>query len=297
MFGIDVSEHQGEINWDKVKSHIDFTIIRIGWIGNNNNHTIDKQFQRNYEECKRLKIPVGIYVYCYCNNEETVKQGAKWILENIKDKKLDLPIYIDLEDNTISNLGKEKLTNICIEFNTIIENSKLWAGVYANENWFNNYLNKDEIKRRYTTWIASYKSGTNHYQGEYDIWQNSSNGNIEGISGNVDTNYMYRDLINQVGNTKPEENNQEPIKENENTQNNQEKGEFEMAKIWKNGSTNETVYADTAFTTKIGTIFPYEEANCYGIIDGRYLVLYNVYQEGKLVSRKTGFVLYNGGLD
>lgn len=105
-----------------------------------------------------------------------------------------------MEDNSIANLGKDKLTNICIAFNTIIEQDGRWAGVYANLNWFNNYLNKDEIKRRYTCWIAHYKAGTDCYKGEYDIWQNSSSGKISGISGNVDTNYMYRDLVAEMAN-------------------------------------------------------------------------------------------------
>jgi len=103
-----------------------------------------------------------------------------------------------MEDNSIAKLGKDKLTNICIAFNTIIEKAGFWAGVYANLNWFNNYLNKDELKRRYTCWIAHYKSGNECYKGEYDIWQNSSSGRINGINGNVDTNYMYRDLMLEV---------------------------------------------------------------------------------------------------
>lgn len=205
MFGIDVSEHNGTINWDSVKSQINFAILRLGWIGNKNNHTLDKQFERNYNECKRLGIPVGVYVYCYCNSEETAKSGANWAVEKLKGKNLELPVYIDMEDSSIAGCGKEKLTNICIAFNSIIEQNKLWAGVYANENWFNNYLNKEEIKRRYTTWIASYKSGTDCYKGQYDIWQNSSKGKINGIgttiyNSNVDTNYMYRDLVAEIGN-------------------------------------------------------------------------------------------------
>lgn len=200
MFGIDVSQHQGNINWDLVKNQINFAILRLGWIGNKNNHTLDTQFERNYAECKRLGIPVGVYVYNYCNSEETAKSGANWTLEKLKGKSLELPIYLDMEDNSIANLGKDKLTNICIAFNTIIEQDGRWAGVYANENWFNNYLNKEEIRRRYTTWIASYKSGVDCYKGTYDIWQNSSSGKINGISGNVDTNYMYRDLMTEVKN-------------------------------------------------------------------------------------------------
>lgn len=200
MFGIDVSEHNGTINWDIAKSNIDFAILRLGWIGNKNNHTLDKQFERNYTECKRLGIPVGVYVYCYCNSEEKTKTGANWTVEKLIGKSLNLPVYIDMEDSTIVSCGKDKLTNICIAFNSIIESNGLWAGVYANENWFNNYLNKEEIKKRYTTWIASYKSGNDCYKGQYDIWQNSSKGQINGISGKVDTNYMYRNLMSEIGN-------------------------------------------------------------------------------------------------
>lgn len=200
MFGIDVSEHNGVINWDLVKPQVNFAILRLGWIGNKNNHTLDKQFERNYAECKRLGIPVGIYVYCYCNNVETAKAGANWTVEKLRGKNIELPVYLDMEDGSIVGCGKDTLTNMCIAFNTIIEQNGKWAGVYANQNWFNNYLNKEELKRRYTCWIASYKSGTDCYKGEYDIWQNSSKAKISGIAGNVDTNYMYRDLIAQIGN-------------------------------------------------------------------------------------------------
>lgn len=199
-FGIDVSQHQGTINWDKVKNNISFAILRLGWIGNKNNHTLDTQFERNYSECKRLGIPVGVYVYNYCNSEDTAKSGAEWTIKNLNGKTLELPVYIDMEDSSIKSLGKDKLTNIVIAFNTVIENAGLWAGVYANLDWYNNYLNKDTIKLKYTTWVAHYTSGTNKYEGKYDVWQNSSSGNVSGISGNVDTNYMYRDLISEIGN-------------------------------------------------------------------------------------------------
>lgn len=206
MFGIDVSQHQDEINWDKVKSQIDFAILRLGWIGNKENHTLDTQFERNYSECKRLGIPVGVYVYCYSNCEETAKSGANWTVEKLQGKSLELPIYIDMEDNSIAGQGKDVLTNICIAFNSIIEANGRWAGVYANRNWYDNFLNKDEIKRRYTTWIATYIDAVDKYKGEYDIWQNSSKGRIDGITGCVDTNYMYHDLITEVkGTAKKEE--------------------------------------------------------------------------------------------
>lgn len=287
-FGIDVSEHQGTINWDIVKSQISFAILRLGWIGNKNNHTLDKQFEKNYSECKKLGIPVGVYVYNYCNCEETIKAGANWAIDRLKGKSLELPIYIDMEDSSIAGLGKDKLTNMCIAFNTIIEENKLWAGVYANLNWFNNKLKKDIIKEKYTTWIAHYTSGNNKHEGEYDIWQNSSSGQINGINGNVDTNYMYRDLIEEVGN--------KTISNNNDNNNNIKEGEFEV-KAWKNGSTPEKVFEDLALTKEIGVIYPYEVADCVAIIDGKYAVIYYVTDKnGKVINRKIGFVEWAGGV-
>lgn len=204
MKGIDVSEHNGNINWDLVKNEIGFAILRLGWTGNHSNHTLDKQFERNYAECKRLGIPVGVYVYNYCNTEDTVRSGAEWTLKNLNNKTLELPVYIDMEDNTIRALGKEKLTNICIAFNSVIEESGRWAGVYANLDWFTNFLNKEEIKRRYTTWIAHYGVNIDKYKGQYDMLQYTSAGRINGIAGNVDLNEMYRDLITEINGKKEE---------------------------------------------------------------------------------------------
>jgi GH25 family lysozyme M1 (1,4-beta-N-acetylmuramidase) len=196
--GCDVSEHQGNIDWNVIKPQIDFAILRLGWIGNKNNHTIDTQFERNYNECKRLGIPVGVYVYNYCIKEDSARSGANWAVEKLNGKTLELPVYIDMEDVSGTGLGKDLNTAICISFNSVIEQSGRWAGVYANKNWFDNYLNKDVIKSKYTTWIAHYGVSPDKYKGEYDILQYSSTGHINGISGNVDMNEMHRDLIAEI---------------------------------------------------------------------------------------------------
>jgi GH25 family lysozyme M1 (1,4-beta-N-acetylmuramidase) len=197
-YGIDVSEHQAVINFNTAKQQTDFAILRLGWIGNRNNHTIDKYFERNYAECKRLGIPVGVYVYVYSSSVEAVKSGANWTVEKLKEKNLDLPVYIDMEDASISKLGKDTLTEMVFEFNKIIESSGRWAGVYANKNWFDNYLHKDQIKKRFTTWIAHYGINKDTYNGQYDILQYSDKGSIAGINGKVDMNIMYRDLIGEI---------------------------------------------------------------------------------------------------
>lgn len=196
MKGIDISQHNGAIDFNKVKKEVDFIILRVGWIGNKNNNTIDTRFEQYYRECKRFGIPVGVYVYCYSNNEAAAEAGAKWTLDKLKGKELQLPVYIDMEDNSIKSLGKNKLTNIAIAFNTVIEKAGYRAGVYANLDWFNNYLHRDIIKFKYTTWIAHYGLlNKNKYKGVYDILQYTSSGKVSGITGRVDVNEMYKDLI------------------------------------------------------------------------------------------------------
>ena len=195
MRGIDISEHNGKINFEKVKKEVDFIILRLGWIGNKENHTLDTRFNEYYNECKRLGIPIGVYIYCYSNNEKAAESGANWTIKQLKGRKIELPVYIDMEDQSIRKLGKDKLTNITIAFNNIIEKSYR-AGVYANLDWYNNCLHKEILKRKYTTWIAHYGLlNKNKYKGIYDMLQYTSSGKVNGISSRVDINEMYKDLI------------------------------------------------------------------------------------------------------
>ena len=102
-----------------------------------------------------------------------------------------------MEDKSIAGLGKGKLTDITIAFNEVIEKNGYKGGVYANLDWFRNKLDSS-LKKKYKTWIAHYTDGTNKYLGSYDMWQNSSKGRVNGVDGNVDTNWMYTNLINKA---------------------------------------------------------------------------------------------------
>ncbi len=221
--GIDVSSYQGEINWNVVKSNVDFAILRVGY-GMYNSQK-DKQFERNYAECKRLGIPVGVYHYSYAKNVEQARKEANLTLNWLKDKELQLPVYFDIEDPSQIGLGKENLTNICMEFCSIIEKEGFWAGIYANKYWLTSILNRELLESKYTIWVAQYYNRST-YEGKFDIWQNSSSGRINGIIGNVDTNYMYRDLIAEIGNRKSTteikaEESSEVVKQDEPTTNNE----------------------------------------------------------------------------
>lgn len=207
--GIDVSKWNSPINWDLVKGNIDFAILKLGNIGDDKKFWLDNTFEKNYAECKRLNIPIGVYLYCYCNSPETARLAGEQVRDYLNNKPLELPIYIDMEDKEIKVEGRNRLTEIVIAFNTEIEKAGKWAGVYANLDWFNNYLNKDLIKQKYTTWIAhiDYTNNQDKYKGQYDMFQYSWEGRVKGITGNdgkVDMDILYRNLIEEInGNKKP----------------------------------------------------------------------------------------------
>lgn len=193
---IDVSEHQGTINWDAVKGHIDGAILRCGY-GDNIASQDDKQWKRNADECTRLGIPFGVYIYSYATSDAQARSEAEHVLRLVNGYKLSYPIYLDLEQ-TGTETGAIQRANI---FGDIIENAGYFCGVYANTNWWTNYLVGLE---RFVKWVAQYNSVCT-YQGTYDIWQYTSGGSVPGISGNVDMNHCYRDYPAEItgGDIKP----------------------------------------------------------------------------------------------
>lgn len=194
--GIDISKYQKDIDWQKVKKDgIEFAIIRIGY-GKYDNQK-DSYFEKNYEGARKVGIPVGVYHYSYATTVDEAKLEAGVVLCWLNKRKLDLPVYFDIEDKCQSSLSKKTLTDICKSFCNRIEEAGYWAGIYASKHWSNNLINGLELGKRYTYWVAQYNK-TCTYNGPYDIWQYSSSGKVNGINGNVDMNYMYRDLTSAV---------------------------------------------------------------------------------------------------
>lgn len=186
---IDVSEHQGVINWDAVKGNVDGVIIRCGY-GDNIASQDDKQWKRNADECTRLGIPFGVYIYSYAKSEAQARSEAEHVLRLVKGYRLSYPIYLDLEQAGTQS-GAIARAQI---FGDIIEAAGYWCGIYANKNWWTNYLAGLE---RYTKWVAQYNSQCT-YSGFYDMWQYTSSGSVPGINGNVDMNHCYRDFAKEI---------------------------------------------------------------------------------------------------
>lgn len=191
--GIDVSEFQGKIDWKKVKeAGIDFAVLKLANIYDYDENYKDSEFENNYKNAKKQGIKLGAYLYNYCNTVYTLKKGVKWAIKKLNNKKLDLPIYLDMEDKDIQGESRETLTNQCNEFNKIVKNSKYKAGVYANLNWLENELNPKDFDKDLSVWVAQYYKEC-QYEGKYDMWQYSSSGEIDGISGNCDLDYLYNE--------------------------------------------------------------------------------------------------------
>ncbi len=200
--GIDVSEFQGSIDWNKVKNDgVEFAIIKLANIYDYDANYKDSKFDSNYKNAKAQGIKVGAYIYNYCNTVDTLKNGLEWAIKKLDGKKLDLPLYIDMEDKDIQGETKASLTEQCNEFAKYVKNKGFQAGVYANLNWLKNELNPSDFDKNLSVWVAQYYSEC-QYKGEYDIWQYSSSGKVNGISGSCDMNYLYdEDIIEESGTT------------------------------------------------------------------------------------------------
>lgn len=193
--GIDVSEFQGNINWNKVKADgIEFAILKLGNIYDYDANYKDSKFDTNYKNARANGIKIGAYIYNYCNTIDTLKKGLEWAIKKLEGKKLDLPFYLDMEDKDIQGETKETLTNQCNEFAKYVESKGYQAGVYANVNWLKNELNPNDFDKKISVWVAQYYKEC-QYTGKYDIWQYASDGSVSGISGNCDMNYLYNEDI------------------------------------------------------------------------------------------------------
>ena len=191
MKGIDVSVHNGNIDWQKVKSAgIDFAILRAGY-GRLASQK-DEKFEQNYKNAKAAGIPVGAYWYSYAMTPEEAELEADVFLSVIKGKQFEMPVYFDLEEKKQFDLGKEQVSAIMRAFLSKVEAAGYFVGLYGSASSLTTHT-ADDIKSRYTIWLAHWVQQTN-YNGAYGIWQYSEKGKVDGISGNVDLDICYKDF-------------------------------------------------------------------------------------------------------
>ena len=193
--GIDVSKWQGEIDWKKVKAAgIKFAMIRLGYGSSKGDACgLDGYFEKNVKNAIAAGIDIGCYFYSYATSVAAAKKEAAYVINVLQKYKgvFTYPVAFDLEDKTQQGLGKQVLTDMVIAFGDAIEKAGFYCSLYSNPSWMKSYLDADRVKR-FDLWLAHWADKTN-YAGAYGMWQNSSSGKVNGINGNVDTDFAYKD--------------------------------------------------------------------------------------------------------
>lgn len=206
MKGLDISSYQNGINFDAIKNAgINFLILRAGFTGwgTGVNYNKDNCFENFYKQAKQYGIPVGAYWYSCANNYEKGVAEAKFMYENcLKGKQFEFPIYIDVEEDRHQKVGKTYVTSAIKGFCETLEKLGYYVGIYANLNYFNNYINTPALNM-YDKWFAYWKKDLNKPSfpyGDYGLWQNSSDGYVAGQR--VDTNIVYKNYPSIIKNAK-----------------------------------------------------------------------------------------------
>ena len=215
MNGIDVSHHQGIINWESVaKSGIDFAIIKAG--GSDKGFYKDSKFEDNYAGAKKAWLHVGAYYYVgkNCTTRYAGISDAQRFIELLKGKQFDFPVFIDLESTPTS--AKAGATEAVIGFCETLEAAGYYAGIYASDiSGFKDRLIIDKLSK-WCKWVARYGSEPKYVE-QYGIWQKSETGRVGGISGNVDLDVCYVDYSVAIkaagknGFVKPTETSDKPV--------------------------------------------------------------------------------------
>lgn len=163
--GIDISVWQKDMNLSQAKAEgVRFTIIR-GAYGNKK----DTAFESNYAKAKANNLGVGVYWWTRAVNEAQAKEEAQLLIDNcLKGKQFEYPIYIDVEDKLLSNLGKSKVDEVIKSACETLEANGYYAGFYLNENWYKNKCNGSELAKRFTVWLAKWSKAE---QTAYPMWQ------------------------------------------------------------------------------------------------------------------------------
>lgn len=195
--GIDVSKWQGDINWKRVNaSGVDFAIIRSSY----GKEHVDEKLEANVAGCEKYGISYGFYHYTYAASVKEARKEARFFLNTIKKYKPDYPIVLDIENDHFKSMSRKKVTDILVAFMTELENAGYYATVYSYANFFRDHVDMSRIKQ-YDVWIASWGDEdklNSVYDGPYGMWQYSAVGRVNGINGDVDLDYAFKDYSKRI---------------------------------------------------------------------------------------------------
>lgn len=193
-FGVDISKWQGDFNLAQAKAEgVEFVIVKAG--GSDAGRYKDKQFENNYNKCKQLGIPVGAYYFSKDLSVADAEASAEHFIGLLKGKQFELPIYMDVEHQSMLGLGKQKLTDVVETFCNKMEEAGYYVGIYSSESFFRNQMDESRLSR-FTHWIArwskmkpSMSCGMWQFGGEQNYIKSNK------IAGVVcDQDYLFQDF-------------------------------------------------------------------------------------------------------
>lgn len=195
--GIDVSRWNGKIDWKTVANYgMGFAILRITEKGN----IVDSTFEPNYKGCIENKIPVGVYKYSYATTIAQIKNEANVVIKTLNKRKLDYPVFLDIEDKCQENLSDSLMMKMIEAFRAIIVKAGYKFGIYCGYSWYQYQL--PEGAKKYDCWVARYPNNdTGELQERLRVpassgvigWQYSSKATIPGIPTKTDRSVFYKD--------------------------------------------------------------------------------------------------------
>lgn len=188
--GIDVSRHQGDIDWKKVKAAgIEFVMIRAGY--GMEDDQVDLKFHENIKAAQAVGIDCGVYWYSYALNTSEALREAKLCYKTIKGYKLTYPVAFDIEDPSQSHLTMTEISNITKTFCNYLEEQKYFVSVYSYASMLTNKMNSSVLSK-YDIWVAHTGVSKPNFSGKYGMWQYSWTGSVNGIKTDVDLDYSYK---------------------------------------------------------------------------------------------------------
>lgn len=190
---IDLSEHNGAVDFNKVKAAgVDGAILRMGY-GQEDKKQVDKRWEENYAKAKAAGLQVGAYHYSYALTGTDAVKEAQFALKLLQNKQLELPIFFDIEEKKQVLLERTLCTNIVMTFCEALEEAGYWAGVYSFDSFFATNLTP-YVQKRYTCWVASVEERKPKACTAWNIWQYTWKSRIPGVVGDVDCNRCVKDF-------------------------------------------------------------------------------------------------------
>ena len=205
LFGIDVSHHNGVIDWTKVKaSGVDYAIMKCMYEAKS--HRIDERFEYNYEQCRVHGIETGVYIFIASDSIKDPEADADALLKHLKNRPLNYGIWLDLESQALRNQGTKKISELSYIYTTKFLDAGYDVGIYCNQDWYDHVIGQS-LKQDFYFWIARYPKaddGLFHAKSKLRptmqncvAWQYSSKGRVPGINTHVDMDIDFSGITKE----------------------------------------------------------------------------------------------------